>query len=122
MGMRRKPMILALVGALAAIAVALPVGFAMADDQPDTLVLGTITPAVAGQNIGVTVGGVACAKAAGITDVTGAYQLLLHNCGPGRATLTLNGVPVAAQFDLLPGNVYTENLFRFYAPEVAKAP
>lgn len=90
--MRRKPLILALVGALAAITVALPVGLAMADDQPDTLVIGTIIPAVAGQNIGVTVGGVACAKAVipsgtpnGITDATGALPVAAAQLRGGQS-------------------------------------
>ncbi len=131
MGIRRKTLILPLVAAIAAIAVALPVAFA--DAQPDTLVVGKISPAVAGQDVGVTIGGVACVKAVipsgapnGITDTTGAYQLLLHNCGPGRATLTVNGAATSTQFDLLPGNLYTENVggtnFHVFVPQVAKQP
>ena len=128
----RKTLILPIIAALAAIAL-LPVGFAAADDQPDTLVLGVVIPAVAGQNIGVTIGGVACALAVipsgapnGITDVTGAYALLLHNCPAGRATLTVNGAPTSTQFDLVPGNPFTENVgatsFHLFVPQLAKQP
>ncbi len=130
MAIRRKPLILAIVAALAAIAVALPVGFAAADDQPDSLVHGIVSPAIAGQNIGVSVGGVACTKAVipsgapnGITDATGEYFLLLRNCPAGRATVTVNGALTSAQFDLVPGVPFmTANVgsFHVFVPEVAR--
>jgi len=131
MGICRKTLILPLASALAAIAVALPVGLAVADDQPDTLVVGVVIPAVAGQNIGVTVGGVACAKAVipsgapnGVTDGTGAYQLLLHNCPAGRAMLTVNGAPSRTLFNLVPGNPFTENVpsssFQISVPQLTR--
>ncbi|HEY5475161.1 MAG TPA: hypothetical protein VIK11_00475 [Tepidiformaceae bacterium] len=106
----RKTLILPLLGALAAICMALPAGLAAADQSPDTLVTGVISPHVAGQTVGVTVGGVACAKPVlpsgapnGVTDASGAYQMLLHNCQRGTATLTVNGSSTSAIFELWPG-------------------
>lgn len=131
MGGCRKTLIFSLVSAIAGIAVLLPVGLAAADQQPDTLVIGTISPAIAGQNIGVTVGGVACAKAVipsgapnGITDATGAYALLLHNCPGGRAMLTVNGASTRTLFNLVPGTQLTENVpsssFQISLPQLVR--
>lgn len=86
-----------------------PVRPASAEDALDGLVLGNITPAVAGQRVGISVNGVACtiAEGTGITNAAGSYGLVTKNCQGGRATLTVGGVATSTQFDFTPGKTHS---------------
>jgi hypothetical protein len=105
--------ILPLVIAIVAVSFALSPRPAAAEDAPDTLVLGTVTPPVAGQRVGVSINGIACQVQFG-TGITGSdpakgpgdYGLVLKNCQGGRATITLDGAATSTQFDLAPGHTY----------------
>jgi hypothetical protein len=73
---------------------------------PDTLVMGTIAGARAGQAVTVTTGGAACATVGGgVVAEAMAFALVVGDCGPGAGRLALDGRPIGEEFPLQPGSL-----------------
>jgi hypothetical protein len=82
-------------------------------------VLGVIQPAVAGQTITISVGGVPCAQIAGSpTSATGSFGIVV-NCPAGVASLLVNGVRAGVSFQLVPGLTFNTNVYRSFVPAVS---
>ncbi len=75
---------------------------------PDGLVIGTISGAQSGQRVSVRAGERGCVSVAGgIADNKGAFALVVGNCGPGSASLLLDGTATGITFTTHPGGVVT---------------
>ena len=71
---------------------------------PDGLVTGTIAGARQGQVVSVALGGKTCAsKAGGRTNSSGAFALVVGNCGPGPASILLDSAQTGITFMAHPG-------------------
>lgn len=90
------------------------------DSAPDTAVLGVIQPAGAGQTVTVMVDGVPCAPVGGgPTTASGSYGIVVNCPVSGTAVVLVNGYRAGGSFRLVPGLVYTVNVFRSFLPAVS---
>jgi len=75
---------------------------------PDGLVIGAIAGAHQEQVVSVAAGKRTCASVAGgIADSKGGFALVVANCGPGPASLLLDGSTTGITFITHPGGMVT---------------
>jgi hypothetical protein len=99
-------------------------GWALLGALPTTTVSGTVSPKVAGLDVGVSVAGVLCPRSSGgTTSASGTFTVTV-TCPGGAATIIANGTATAPTFVLIPGIPQTVDVSirRAFLPVLAHDP
>jgi hypothetical protein len=100
------------------------IGWALLGSLPTTTVSGTVSPKVAGLDVGVSVAGVLCPRSSGgTTSASGTFTVTV-TCPGGAATIIANGTATAPTFVLIPGIPQTVDVSirRAFLPVLAHDP
>jgi hypothetical protein len=99
-------------------------GWALLGALPTTTVSGTVSPKVAGLDVGVSVAGALCPRSSGgTTSASGTFTVTV-TCPGGAATIIANGTATAPTFVLIPGIPQTVDVSirRAFLPVLAHDP